>query len=111
VWERANGPEFIAFGIENADLYRPLARTEQGFWATRFDFFYECEVPLEEMREAAAAVGFRFLDCLLSAGELHDGSLPTFASHEAWLRATVAGIDRESGGPAEPAAAPGPAGD
>src|SRR5437660_2567633 len=51
VWERPDGPEFIDFSIEADDEYRSLARSEQGFWATQFDFYYECEVPDQELRE------------------------------------------------------------
>jgi hypothetical protein len=102
VWERADGPEFVEFSIEreDEDEYTPLARTEQGFWATQFDFYYECDIPPEELREAAAAVGFRFLDRLVAAREAAGSRLGTFEGHWAWLRELVAGIDRESGGPA-----------
>jgi hypothetical protein len=57
-WERADGLEFIKFSIEAADEFTLLARTEQGFWATRFDFLYECDVPLKELRSGASVVGF-----------------------------------------------------
>ncbi len=98
VWERADGPEFIEFDIEADDQYWPLARTEQGFWAAQFNFFYECEAPLEELRTAAAVVGFRFLDRLFSASEAAAGQLGTFETHRAWLRELVAEIDSQSGG-------------
>ena len=94
VWERPDGPEFIEFNIEADDEYWPLARTEQGFWATQFDFYYECEIPDEELREAAAAVGFRFLDRLVAAREAAADQLGTFEGHAAWLRELVASIDR-----------------
>lgn len=100
VWEQPDGPEFIEFSIEDDDEYTPLARTEQGFWATQFDFFYECDVPLEELREAAAAVGYRFLDQHLAAREVGASQLSTFEGHQTWLRELVAGIDWESSGPA-----------
>jgi hypothetical protein len=102
VWGRPDGPEFIEFSIEDDGEYTSLARTEQGFWATQFDFFYECEVPLEELREAAAAVGFRFLDRHLAAREAAASRLGTFKGHQAWLRELVAGIDREAGDSSQP---------
>jgi hypothetical protein len=106
VWERPDGPEFIEFSIEAEDEheYTSLARTEQGFWATQFDVFYECDVPLDELREAAAAVGFRYLDRHLASRESAESRLATFGAHQAWLRELVAGIDRDSGGPALQAA-------
>jgi hypothetical protein len=97
VWKREDGPEFIDFDIENHDEYSSLARTEQGFWLTQFDFFYEADVPLEELREAAAAVGFRFLDHYLMSREAADQRLATFEGHHRWLLELVAGIDRECG--------------
>ena len=71
VWERLDGPEFIEFSIESDDGYTPLARTEQGFWTTQFDFFYESDAPLGELGAAAEAVGFRFVDQYL-ARIIHD---------------------------------------
>jgi hypothetical protein len=103
VWERPDGPEFIEFSIEADDEYTPLARTEQGFWITQFDFLYECETPLEELREAAAAVGFQFLDPHLVAREGAKSRLGTFEGHQSWLRELVAEFDRRSGGPNQPA--------
>ncbi len=67
VWEKTDGIEFIDFDIEDRGGYRPLARTEQGFWATQFDFLYECETPLQELEQGAATIGFRFLEQYLSA--------------------------------------------
>src|SRR5215207_8400510 len=96
-WANPDGPQFIEFSIEADDGYTPLARTEQGFWATRFDFLYECELPAEELRAAAAVVGYRFLDQYLSARASAEGRLRTFDGHRAWLRVLVADIDRESG--------------
>jgi hypothetical protein len=96
VWEQADGLEFIEFSIEADDEYGPLARTEQGFWATQFDFLYETDAPLSELRRAAAIVGFRSLDRHLSAREAAESRLDTFQGHQAWLRHLVADIDRES---------------
>jgi hypothetical protein len=85
VWERPDGPEFIEYDIEadDHDVYESLARTEQGFWATRFDFLFECDVPIEVLQEAAAAVGFRFLDRHLMSHEAAEGRLGTFEGHAA----------------------------
>ncbi len=66
MWEKPDGAEFIEFSIEADDEYSPLARTEQGLWARQFDFFYESDAPVEKLREAAAAVGFQFLDRYLA---------------------------------------------
>jgi hypothetical protein len=98
VWRRPDGPEFIEYDIEadDEDEYAPLARTEQGFWASRFDFRYECGVPLEERREADTAAGFRFLERHLAARAAAGDRMRTFEGQEAWLREWVAGIDRES---------------
>lgn len=97
VWERPDDLEFIRFSIEDHDEYRVLARTEQGLWATQFDFFYECDTSVEQLREAAATVGFRFLDRHLAAREAVADRLATFEAHYAWLNEFVAKIDRESG--------------
>jgi len=100
VWERADSLEFIEYSIETAHEYDPLARTEQGFWATRFDFLYECDVPLEALREAASAVGLRFIDRYLLARETAGPLLESFEERQAWLHRLVADIDREAAGPA-----------
>ena len=98
IWERPDGLEFIEFSIEANDEYTPLARTEQGFWATPFDFFFESDAPAQKMGEAAAAVGFHFLDRLRAAREAVDSRLTTFEAHRTWLQAFVAGIDKDVGG-------------
>jgi hypothetical protein len=100
VWRRDGGLEFIRFGFGCPEEYEVLARTEQGFWATQFDFLYESEAPLEELRGAASAVGFQFLDWLLASRKAAAAGLGTFEDHRAFLRVLVAGIDRESGNPA-----------
>jgi hypothetical protein len=105
VWGRPDGPEFVEFSIEADDEVWPLARTEQGFWATRFDFLYEAEVSEAGLREAATAVGFRFLGRHLRAREASAGQLGTFEGHAAWLRELVTAIDREAQD-AEPGDAP-----
>jgi len=96
VREQPDGPEFIEFSIEADHETWLQARTEQGFWATRFDFLYEAVVPEEELRQAAAAVGFRFLPRLLASREAASDRLGTFEGHAAWLRELIAGIDREA---------------
>jgi hypothetical protein len=97
VWVRPDGLEFIEYDIEAEDRseFESLARTEQGFWATRFDFIYECDVPVSEMQEAAAAVGFRFLDRHLASRETNVARLNTYDGHRAWLRELVTEIDRK----------------
>jgi hypothetical protein len=73
-----------------------LARTEQGLWATVFVNLYEDRSDLapEAFREAAAAIGFGFLDRLVACYGCADVS--TFGSHAAFVRSLVAGIDSES---------------
>jgi hypothetical protein len=90
---QGGGLEFIKYSFGRPNEYTVLAHTEQGFWATAFDFFYEGEAADEELRAAAAVVGFRFLDRLLKARE--EAELSTFELHQAYLRGLVAGIDRE----------------
>lgn len=94
VWERPDGLEFIDFSIEACDECRPIARTEQGFWAAQFDFLYECEIPDQELREAAATVGFRFLDQLVASKEAAAGRQGSYDGHAGWLRDVVAELDR-----------------
>jgi len=95
VWEKSDGLEFIEFSIEMPDEFEKIARTEQGFWATRFDFLYECDLPDEELQRAAASVGFRFLDRHLASREAAEERLDTFKGHRAWLRELVESIDQE----------------
>ncbi|MET3182261.1 UNVERIFIED_ORG: hypothetical protein ABIC43_005436 [Variovorax guangxiensis] len=94
--ETAGGLEFIEFSIEDPAGFERVAGTEQGFWATRFDFLYECELPDETLREAAARVGFRFLERHLAQREAAEEQLGSFSGHRAWLRELVAGIDRDA---------------
>ena len=102
VRRRRSGLEYIRYGLGRPEEYELLARSEQGFWAAQFDFLYECEAEPDELREAAAAVGFRFLDRYLASREAaEEDVLGTFEGHRAWLRKLVAGIDRESRGQAQ----------
>ena len=96
VWEKSDGLEFIEFSIETPNEVDRIARTEQGFWARRFDFLYECDLPDEELQRAAASVGFRFLDRYLASRQAAEERLDTFKGHRAWLREVVATIDQEA---------------
>lgn len=103
VRRQPDGLEFLRYCIEDLTDFSRLARTEQGFWVTQFDFLYECEDPIEELREAASAVGYRFLDHYITVREAAEGTLGTFAGHDSWLRALVSDIDREAGATGQPA--------
>lgn len=73
-----------------------LALTEQGFWAHRFDFLYETDAPLDDLRAAAGAVQFRHVEAYLAAREAFEdppGHVPT---HRDWLTRTIASIDRRA---------------
>jgi hypothetical protein len=95
VWEMPEGLEFIEFSIE-ADGFTPLARSEQGFWASCFNFLYECDEPVARLQEAATAVGFRFLDRLLATRQEAENRSDTFEGVNARLQQLVTAIDRES---------------
>jgi hypothetical protein len=95
VWRRKAGLEFIKFGFGWPEEYEVLARTEQGFWATQFDFLYECDASLQELQQAAAVVGFRFLNEWLADRESAAGHLGTFEEHRAWRTQLVARIDQQ----------------
>ncbi|MDQ0042450.1 hypothetical protein J2W33_003357 [Variovorax boronicumulans] len=95
VWEKADALEFIEFSIETPEEFELVAKTEQGFWAARFDFLYECDLPDEDLQSAAASVGFRFLTRQLASREEAGERLDTFQGHRAWLRELVAEIDRD----------------
>jgi hypothetical protein len=96
VWKQPDGLEFLRYCIEDSTDFRRVARTEQGFWLTQFDFLYECEITTRELGEAAAAVGYRFLDHYIAAREAAKARLGTFSGHDSWLRTLVADIDRET---------------
>lgn len=106
VWRRCGGLEFIRYGFGWPEEFDVLAHTEQGFWATQFDFLYESDAPLDELRAAAAAVGFRFVERYLSARGAADSRIGTFELHEVWLRELVASIDREAPDAAPPSRPP-----
>jgi hypothetical protein len=92
--------EFIEFSIEADEEFSVLAHTEQGLWATVFVDLYEDrgELQIEDFREPARMVGFRFLERVLSS---HSGAdLTTFDARRGWLLGQVECIDRESCGPA-----------
>ena len=88
--------EFIEFSIELPQDFERVAGTEQGFWATRFDFLYECDLSDEVLLDAAGLVGFRFLERYLTAREAFEEQLGGFSAHRAWLQELVAGIDRDA---------------
>ncbi|MDN6887285.1 hypothetical protein QMO14_27280 [Variovorax sp. CAN2819] len=94
--ETERGLEFIEFSIEDPSGLERLAGTEQGFWATRVDFLYECDLADEVLRSAAERVGFRFLERYLRSREAAEEQLGSFGAHRAWLRELVAGIDRDA---------------
>ena len=108
VWQRGGGLEFIRYRFGWPEEFEVLARTEQGFWSTQFDFLYECEAPVDELRAAASAVEFRFLERHLASRAAAELRLGRFEGHRAWLRELVACIDRDTQD-AEPASAPDPA--
>lgn len=91
--QRSGGLEFIEFSIEAPDAFDVVAGTEQGFWATRFDFLHELDMPDDVLRQAASLVGFRFLDRYLDAREAAEEQLATFSAHRQWLREMVSRID------------------
>lgn len=96
VWEVDGGLAFVEFSIELPDAFELVARTEQGFWATRFDFLVECEVSGPLLEEAACRVGFRFLERQLDAMDEAGSQLGSFLGHRSWLNELVAGIDRDA---------------
>jgi hypothetical protein len=98
VRQQIDGLEFIEFGFEWQDTAQRLARTEQGFWATQFNFFLECDAPFSELRAAAATVGFRYLDALIQPCEPTEtmGHSPDW--YETWLRDQIVEIDRQARG-------------
>ena len=95
VWERPDGMEFIRFDIESDDEYESLSRTEQGLWTTLFDFLYESDAPLNELKDAAAIVRFAYLDRYLSSREAIEGKLGSFEFHKNWLQDLAGKIDRD----------------
>src|SRR5262245_26447411 len=95
VWQRNGGLEFIRYEFGWPELFEVLARTEQGFWARQFDFLYECDTSLEELRAAASVVGYRFLDRQVSARGTVEAAWDAVDGHGAWLDALVAAIDAD----------------
>lgn len=90
------GPEFIRFSIEDAQSADVVARTEQGFWADRFDFLYETDAPLDDMQAAADAVRFREFETYLAAREAFEDRPDNFPPHRMWLAQTIAEIERRT---------------
>lgn len=90
---RANGLEYICFSIEAPDEVEPLAMTEQGFWATQFDFMYELDMEIETLHAIADTVGYRFLQMQLDSRTAVESQLASSSGHGAWLSELVASID------------------
>lgn len=93
VRERTGGLEFIEFSVELPVMFEVIAGTEQGFWATRFDFLHELDMSSDVLRQAASLVGFRFMDRFLDAREAAEDQLVSFSDHQRWLQEMVALID------------------
>ncbi|WP_198529693.1 hypothetical protein [Achromobacter sp. DH1f] len=92
----ATGREFIRFNIEDPQSVDVVAKTEQGFWAHRFDFLYETDAPLDDLRAAADAVQFRDFDAYLAAREEFEDLPGDFPAHRTWLAQTIAEIDQRT---------------
>lgn len=89
----ASGLEYICFSIEAPDEVEQLATTEQGFWATQFDFMYELDMEIETLHAIAEAVGYRFLQRQLESRTAVESELVSSSRHDAWLSELVASID------------------
>jgi hypothetical protein len=96
VWVRERRLEFMKFSVEAPAEHVVLARTEQGLWASVFVDLYEDrdDLLVEDFREAARVVGFRFLDWLVDAYESADVS--TVDAHATFVRELVRRIDGEA---------------
>lgn len=90
---QASGLEYICFSIEAPDDVERLATTEQGFWATQFDFMYELDLEIEILHAIAQAVGYRFLQMQLDSRTAVEDQLASSLRHEMWLSELVASID------------------
>ena len=96
VLQDEGGLEFNRYSIERPRDIDAIARSEQGFWLHRFDFLYERELPDDTLRQAAQAVGFRYLDRYLSERKAAEAQLGTFAAHRAWLAGLIASVDGDA---------------
>ncbi len=94
LWATADGLEFLEVDIESPDEPEVIARVEQGFWVSRFDALYEGDAPIEDLRAAAAAVGFRFFEVYLASRQEAEGRLGTLAAHRSWLGDLVERVSR-----------------
>ncbi|QWF15101.1 hypothetical protein [Lysobacter capsici] len=90
---RTSGREYICFSIEAPDEVEPLATTEQGFWATQFDFMYELDMEIETLHAVAEAVGYRFLPMQLDSRAAMEARPDAAHRHGQWLSELVASID------------------
>jgi hypothetical protein len=100
VWERGGRLDFLEYSIEDPEGYRVISHTEQGLLADLFLKLYEDRdgLGLDDFREPARLIGFRFLDEMVTAYE--SAAHATSEEHEAFQRGFLARIDRlASGGP------------
>lgn len=90
------GLEFVrisreATGPEDVEV---LATTEQGFWVHKFNLLYEGDEAIEDLREAAAGVGFVAFERFLRSRQESEETLGDQDAFERWLRDLVDAIDR-----------------
>jgi hypothetical protein len=90
---KPGGLEYIRLSIEASDDVEQLATTEQGFWATQFDFMYELDMEIETLHSIAQAVGYRFLQLQLDSRAAVEAQLHSSHRHTQWLLELVASID------------------
>jgi hypothetical protein len=104
VWERDGRLGFLEFSIEDPREYRAISNTEQGLLADLFLKLYEDrdDLGLDDFREPARLIGFRFLDEMVTAYE--GAPHATFEAQKSFQRDFLARIDRlVSGEPDEDA--------
>jgi hypothetical protein len=96
VWEKPDGYEFIEFSIEEPEAYTIISRSEQGFWANRFDWLYELDSYDDDALEHTAnAVSFRYWSYYLAERQKVEGSLNSYIFHQNWVRSIVEQIDQQ----------------
>ena len=78
-FETENGLQIIRLSLELPNAYWVIARSEQGLWADLFaslvDGWSRAEEDLDEVKAAAKAVHFRFLEETLAFIEAHRDSV------------------------------------
>lgn len=94
-----SGTHFIRlpFEAETAEQLETLSKSEAGFWTHKFDFLYECDEDEEDLRAAAASVGYSRIDDYLEARVLAEPGLGSTADHDLWLASQVRIADGEAG--------------